>query len=139
MQASSILIDTFISQIEESTILSKTCETIRAYEGSNLPVPIKKTYFSFSAEENKVTYSLDENGNKIETNDVIIRMNCFTPLSSSPAVVHVLAEAILVFIALSNSSVTGFTAGQTEYDSDIDAYKIVCRINLSVTEKVTAQ
>lgn len=139
MQFSSGIIDDFISSIQETTLLSKTCRLIKAYEGGNLPVPIKNIYFSFSSEETKITYSYDENGDKIETGNYVIRMNCFVPLTSSPASAHTLAESVMLYLALSNTDITGFSSGKTDYDSDVDAYRITCRIYLGKSEKADTE
>lgn len=139
MDFSSGIIDAFITGIQETTLLSKTCRLIKAYEGGNLPVPIKNIYFSFSSEETKVAYSYDENGDKLETCSYVIRMNCFVPLTNSPASAHTLAESLMLYLAVSNTDITGFSSGQTDYDSDVDAYRITCRIYLEKSQKADTE
>ncbi|MBE6775885.1 MAG: hypothetical protein E7543_06820 [Ruminococcaceae bacterium] len=134
MQSSAALIDAFIKTITDSDVLNSNCSAIRAYESKNLPVPIKKTYFSFSALENKLYYSADESGKKTEVNSVRIAVNCFIPLTLSPAVTHTLTESVMLMLMKSNSSIVSFTVGKTEYDSDVDAFRINSEL-LFQTEK----
>ncbi len=136
MQSASALIDSFIKLLTETEVLNEACQAIRAYESKNLPVPIKKTYFSFSAAENSLNYSTDSNGDKIETNSVKISVNCFIPLSLSPAVIHNLAESVMLILMKSNDKIVGFTVGKTEYDSDVDAFRINCELNFRSVVKV---
>ncbi len=134
MQHATVLIDSFIKTISESDLLSSTCQAIRAYEAKNLPVPIKKTYFSFSAAENKFYYTRDDEGNITEVNSIKIAVNCFIPLKTSPAVMYTLAETVLRTLMSGNENITGITVGKTGYDSDVDAFKISGEI-VFMTEK----
>lgn len=129
------IISDFMEQIDNSMLLSVMCKQIRAYEGENLPVPIKRIYFSYSGESNRVTFFTNENGKKMEKNDITVRINCFSPLSMAPTGAHILSETILIFLAISNENITEIHIGDTEYDSDVDAYKIPCRINYSSTQE----
>lgn len=134
MQSAATLIDSFIIKITESEILSDSCCAIRAYESKNLPVPIRKTYFSFSTAENRLYYSFDADGNKKEINSIRISVNCFIPLNLSPAVIYSLTETVMNMLMKSNKYIIGFTVGKTEYDSDVDAFKINSEIHFQ-TEK----
>lgn len=130
MQAATELIDSFIKTLRESEVLSSSCTAIKAYESKNLPVPIKKTYFSFSALENRLFHSTDESGKRTETNSIRIAVNCFIPLTLSPAVTYTLAETVMTVLMKSHSGITGFTVGRTEYDSDVDAFRINSEIEV---------
>lgn len=136
MQAASVLIDTFIKTISESEVLHSNCSAIRAYESRNLPVPIKKTYFSFSALENKLYYSTDEGGNKTEVNSIKIAVNCFIPLTLSPAVTYTLTESVMNLLMKSNKDIISFTVGRTEYDSDVDAFRINSELHYQKEKQV---
>lgn len=136
MQSATALIDSFILTISESKVLNDACKAIRAYEGKNLPVPIRKTYFSFSAAENSLYFSEDENGGKTEVNDVKIAVNCFIPLNLSPAVIYNLAETVMLILMNSNSNITGFTMGKAVYDSDVDAFRIDCELRFRTEHQV---
>ena len=136
MQAATVLIDSFIKIIKESQLLNSSCQAIRAYESKNLPVPIKKTYFSFSAIESKLFYSADENGNKTEINSIRIAVNCFIPLSKSPAVTYTLTESGLNLLMKSNEDIVSFTVGKTEYDSDVDAFRINSELHYQTEKQV---
>ncbi len=136
MQQATALIDSFIKAITDSSILNSTCQAIRAYESKNLPVPIKKTYFSFSAKENKLYYYTDENGKKTEVNSLKIAVNCFIPLSLSPALMYSLTETVLYFLTKSNKDIISFTVGKTEYDSDVDAFRINSELHFQTETQV---
>lgn len=136
MQAATALIDAFIKTITEATVLNNSCKAIRAYESKNLPVPIKKIYFSFSAAESKLYYSFDENGNKTEVNSVKISVNCFIPLSFSPAVTYTLTETVMNILMKSNDNIISFTVGKTEYDSDVDAFRINSELHYQTETQV---
>ncbi len=136
MQSATTLIDSFIIKISESEILSDACCAIRAYESKNLPVPIRKTYFSFSAAENRFYYSYDANGNKKETNSIIISVKSFIPLDLSPAIIYNLTETVMNMLMKSNKDIIGFTVGKTEYDSDVDAFRINSEIHFQTEKQV---
>ncbi len=136
MQAATVLIDSFIKIIRDSEMLNSNCQAIRAYESKNLPVPIKKTYFSFSALESKLFYSADESGNKTEINSIRIAVNCFIPLSMSPAVTYTLTESVLNLLMKSNKDIISFTVGKTEYDSDVDAFRINSELHYQTEKQV---
>ena len=105
MQSAKDLIDSFIIKITESEILGDSCSAIRAYESKNLPVPIRKTYFSLSAAENRVYCSCDTDGNKKEINSIKISVNCFIPLDLSPAVIYSLTETVMNMLMKSNNDI----------------------------------
>lgn len=134
MQSATVLIDSFIKRITESELLSDTCCAIRAYESKNLPVPIRKTYFSFSASENRLYYSYDSDGAKKEINSLKISVNCFIPLDLSPAVIYTLTETVMDILMKSNKDIIGFTVGKIEYDNDVDAFRINSELHFQ-TEK----
>lgn len=97
-------------------------------------MPIKYTYFSFSALENKLYFSVDENGTKTEINSVKIAVSCFIPLNFSPAVAYTLTETIMNILMKSNKNIIGFTVGKTKYDSNVDAFRINSELHFQ-TEK----
>lgn len=131
MRTTDSLIDAYMTQVEEYILFALTCKVIRAYEATNLPVPIRKVYFSFSGEENKVEYFTDENGKEMEKNDITVRINCFIPIGMPPSESQKLLELACLYLAVNNENIIGFTVGETEYDSDVDAYRITGRINYS--------
>ncbi|MBQ3136608.1 MAG: hypothetical protein IJB74_03910 [Clostridia bacterium] len=135
MQSATALIDSFIKAIGDSEILNNSCQAIRAYENKSLPVPIKKTYFSFSAEENKLYFSDDGNGNKSEINSVKISVSCFIPLTLSPALIYTLTETVMTVLMNSNENIIGISLGKAEYDSDVDAFRIKGILHFQ-TEKI---
>ena len=136
MQSAKALIDSFIKTISESEILGDSCNAIKAYESKNLPVPIRKTYFSLSASENRFYYLSDTNGNKKEINSIKISVNCFIPLDFSPAAVYSLTETVMDMLMKSNKDITGFTIGKTEYDSDVDAFRINSEIQYQTEKQI---
>ena len=136
MQSATALIDLFIEKITESELFGDSCCAIRAYESKNLPVPIRKTYFSFSAAENSVYYSFASDGTKKEINSIRISVNCFIPLELSPAGVYSLAESVMDTLMRDNRDIMGFTVGKTEYDSDVDAFRINSEIHFQTEKQV---
>lgn len=134
MQSATVLIDSFIKKITESELLNDSCCAIRAYESKNLPVPIRMTYFSFSAAENRLYYSYSADGTKKEINSIKISVNCFIPLDLSPAVIYTLTETVMDILMKTNTEIVGFTVGKIEYDTDVDAFRINSEINYQ-TEK----
>ena len=136
MQSATALIDSFIKTVTDSSVLGNSCEAIRAYESKNLPVPIKKTYFSFSASENRIYFSEDKNGNKTQINSIKLSVNCFIPLTLSPASVYTLTETLMNMLMSSNSNIVGFTIGKTEYDSDVDAFRINSELHFQTENQV---
>ncbi len=134
MQSAKLLIDSFIETITGSELLNDSCSAIRAYESRNLPVPIRKTYFSLSAAENSFYYTSDQDGNKKEINSIKISVNCFIPLELSPAAVYSMAETVMDILMKSNKDIVGITIGKTVYDSDVDAFRINSEIHYQ-TEK----
>lgn len=131
MRTTDSLIETFMNQVEEELLFDITCDVIKAYEATNLPVPIRKIYLSFAGEENKVTFFTDENGTEMEKNDITVRINSFTPIGISPSASQKLLEIVSLFLATNNEDITGFTVGEIQYDSDVDAYRITAKINYS--------
>lgn len=136
MQSATALIDSFIKTIRDSEVLNSSCEAIRAYENKNLPVPIKKTYFSFSAEENRLYYSADADGSKTEINSIKICVSCFIPLTLSPAVIYSLTETVMTVLMNSNEKIIGLTLGKAEYDSDVDAFRIKGTLHFQTEKNV---
>ncbi len=136
MQSSTALIDSFIKTISESSLLNSNCQAIRAYESKNLPVPIKKTYFSFSTAESRLYFSSDANGNKTEVNSIKIAVNCFIPLTLSPAVIYTLTETVMLVLMNNNKNIIGFTVGKTVYDSEVDAFRINGELHFQTENQV---
>lgn len=129
MQYSTNLITSLIAFINEDDTLSKLGKAIRAYDTEGLPVPIRETYFSFSCKENSVSLVSSEDGETVQENKIIIRMNCFSPLKKSAYSAHSLAEKVTAGLSASFSeTVTAFSVGDTQYDDDVKSYKITALI-----------
>lgn len=118
------LIDSFISIITQAQLINDSCRAIRAYEGGKLPVPIRKTYFSFSPKVSRQYYSFDENGGKLQNDEIVISVKTFIPLSLSPASIYTLTESVINVLMKSNQNITAYSVGQVSYDSDVDAFRI---------------
>lgn len=131
MLLSSFIINDLMSSLSGTTILSKSCESIKSYEAKNLPVPIKKTYLAFSAGKHKSDFFTDENGEKMHRTDLTVCVNCYTPLTSSPANTHTVIETVMYYFSTVNELIKSFSVGATQYDKDVDAYKICCTIEFS--------
>ena len=107
----------------------QNCEAIRGFDTKGLPIPLKKTYLSFAPEKNAVTYFSDEFEEFCQKNEATIRMTCFSPLSLLASDTHVLLEQVLTFLNEKYiTEISGYTIGETEYDSDVKAFRIICKI-----------
>ena len=123
------IIDRLISCINDDFGIPSLCMAVRGFEAVNLPIPIKTTYFSIVPEENKVTCFENDNLEYCQKTSVTIRMNCFSPLRRKASAIHAMAEAVLDFINDSYpDEIKGYTIGDTEYDDDIKAYRVTCRL-----------
>lgn len=126
----------FTSQIIEGMILAinselkpTACSAIRGFDTKGLPIPLKKTYLSFVPEKNTVTYFEDENEEFCQRNEVIIRMTCFSPLTAIASETHILLEEVLAFLNEKYiTEISGYTIGETEYDDEVKAFRVECRI-----------
>lgn len=124
MKKTSEIINKIKDAINEDVDISEKCEAVRAYERTNLPVPLKKTYFSLLCEENSVI-----KGNP-DINKIVIRMTCFTPLTLPAYSANETAESIAGYMdELFGDDFTSYTIGETDYDDDVRAYKVICRLN----------
>lgn len=125
MQYSTSLIDTLINYVNEEIAMTDVFRAIRSFEVKNLPVPIKQTYLAFSPKENTVTLFENDNEEYCQKNSITVRMNCYTPVSSSTPYIYSLLE--IVADALNDSfggEMQSFTIGEIEYDSNVNAYRI---------------
>lgn len=126
----------FTSQIIEGMIDSingelkpKSCVAIRGFDTKDLPIPLKKTYLSFVPEKNTVSYFENENREFCQKNEVTVRMTCFSPLISLASDTHVLLEQVLTFLNEKYiTEISGYTIGETEYDDEVKAFRIVCKL-----------
>ncbi len=118
------LITSLIEYINQDDKLSLLGKAIRAYDTEGLPVPIRETYLSFSCKENSVIFS--DTG---ETNEITVKLNCFSPLSKAAYGAHSIAEKVTAGLCKGfGTSITAFSVGDTEYDDDIKSYKITAII-----------
>lgn len=124
MKKSSEIINKIKDAINEDVDISEYCEAVRAYERTNLPVPLKKTYFSLLCEENSII-----KGNP-DINTITVRMTCFTPLTLPAYTANEIAENIAGYMdELFGDDFTSYSIGETNYDDDVRAYKVICRLN----------
>lgn len=132
MQYSTNLINTIVTYVNEEIAMTDVFQAIRSYEVKNLPVPIKQTYLAFSPKENTVTLFEDDNEEFCQKNNITVRMNCYTPVSSSTPYIYSLLE--IVADALNDSfggDMQSFTLGEIEFDSNVNAYKITSYLYFS--------
>ncbi len=131
MTQSATLIEKIINCMNDDIGLSETCTVINAYDMKNVSVPINKTHFTVSAKDNKLVFTEDkESLDTCETNTVAIKINCYTPLKVPPDETQVLVETVIDYLCDEFApDVLSATAGSTEYDTAIKAYKIPCTIS----------
>lgn len=105
------------------------CKAIRGFDTKDLPIPLKLTYLSFVPEKNTVSYFSDEFEEFCQKNEATIKMTCYSPLIVLASNTHVLLEQVLTFLNEKYiTEISGYTIGETEYDDEVKAFKIVCRI-----------
>lgn len=132
MQYSNNLITRLIEYINEDDALSEHGIAIRAYDTKGLPVPISKTYFSFSCKENSTVFSYDEENQPLESTSITIKMSCFSPLKDSAHMAHAMTEKVISALCMKfRESISAFTIGETDYDDDVKSYKITSLIYFS--------
>lgn len=123
------IIDRLIKCINDDFGILSLCTAVRGYEADNLPIPIRKTYFSLVPEENKVTYFENDNKEYCQKFSVTIRMNCFAPLSRKSTATQALAEAVLDFVSDTfPDEIRSYVIGDMEYDDNVKAYRVTCRL-----------
>ena len=128
MLFTSQLIEGMIDAINDE-LRPSSCSAIRGFDTKGLPIPLKKTYLSFVPEKNTVTYFEDENEEFCQNNEVTIRMTCFSPLIALASETHILIEEVLAFLNEKYiTEISGYTIGETEYDDEVKAFRIECRI-----------
>lgn len=126
----------FTSQIIEDMITAintelkpSDCSAIRGFDTKDLPIPLKKTYLSFLPEKNTVSYFENDNKEFCQKSEATIRMTCFTPISFVASETHIQLEEILTFLNEKYiTEISGYTIGETEYDNEVKAFRIICRI-----------
>lgn len=118
------MIDAINTELEPDS-----CEAIRGFDTKDLPIPLKKIYLSFVPEKNTVSYFSDEAEQFCQRNEATIRMTCYSPLVSLASDTHVLLEQVLTFLNEKYiTEISGYTIGETEYDNEVKAFRMVCRI-----------
>lgn len=107
----------------------ENCEAIRGFDTKDLPIPLKATCLSFVPEKNTVSYFSDETEEFCQKNEATIRMTCYSPLSALASDTHILIEEVLSFLNEKYiTEISGYTIGETEYDDEVKAFRIICRI-----------
>ncbi len=127
------ILQNILTLINEDLGLSFLCQAIKAYDTKNLPIPLDMTYFTVSCEENKNTYYEDDTAQQCMKNTVTIRLNCFAPLRRIPYMSHGLCEIAVKFISDHYMPyVKSAQVGETQYDSEVKAFKVPCTIVLEI-------
>lgn len=130
MTSSSSVIKKILDALNEDADFVTTGTAVRAFELATLPVPLKKAYFSLSCAENKVTFTKDSSGTLTSKCDISIKMTCYTPLTRAAYTTNDLAEKVLDYMAeLFGEALTDYTIGETDYDDDVNGYRVICRLN----------
>lgn len=118
------MIDAINSELKPSE-----CSAIRGFDTKDLPIPLKKTYLSLVPEKNTVSYFNEQSDEFCQINEATIRMTCYSPLTRIASDTHVLLEQVLGFLNEKYiTEISGYTIGETEFDNEIKAFRIVCRI-----------
>lgn len=134
MITTSSIINKIVSSLNCDADFVEAGTAVRAFELTTLPVPLKQAYFSLSASKNAVSFSTNSSGTVTEEQSVSIKMTCYTPLTRPAYTTNDLAESVLEYMAeIFGEALTGYTLGETDYDSDVNAYKVICYLNFSYT------
>lgn len=124
------IINELISYINDDLNLTDQVTAIRGFDDVTFTRPIDKTYLSFTCKEETVTYfdSSDEYCQKVS---IELLANCFVPLTTSVLSARNVAEIILSSVNDNFADqITGYSIGETDYDDDINAYKIACTLSV---------
>ena len=125
------ILQNILTLINEDLGLSYLCKAIKAYDTKNLPIPLEMTYFTVSCEENNCSYFEDETTQQCMKNTVTIKLNCFAPLRRIPYMSHGICEIVVKFISDHYMpAVKSASVGETQYDSEVKAFKVPCTIVL---------
>lgn len=136
MTFSNELITGIINYINEELSYTPFCTAIKGYDAASLPLPLQTTYLSFVPHEYTLSYFDNNDSRRCERNSITVRMNCFAPLRRKPTASHVLVEAVLDELKDNfYGNLIKLTIGKTEYDDDVNAYKITCLLDF-VYEKI---
>lgn len=128
MLFTSEIINSMIEAIN-TELMPESCEAIRGFDTKDLPIPLKKTFLSFVPEKNTVTYFSDDTDEFCQKNEATIRMTCYSPLAAVASDTHILLEEVLTFLNEKYiTEISGYTIGETEYDNEVKAFKMVCKI-----------
>ncbi len=128
MLFTSQIINNMIDAIN-SELKPESCDAIRGFDTKDLPIPLKKTYLSFVPEKNTVSYFSDDSEEFCQISEATIRMTCYSPLICIASDTHVLLEQVLGFLNEKYiTEISGYTIGETEFDNEIKAFRIICRI-----------
>lgn len=127
MVFSSEIITDIITYINKDLSYTPFCTAVRGYDTDSLPLPLRTTYLSFVPDEYNFSYYEDSTTPLCEKDTITIRLNCFAPLRRKPTASHALVEAVLDEVKDNfGTNLTKFTIGKTEFDDDVNAYKITC-------------
>ncbi|MBQ8502683.1 MAG: hypothetical protein IJ491_00195 [Clostridia bacterium] len=125
------ILEKIVSCINEDLGLEAFCKAIKAYDNKSLPIPIQSTYFTVAAEENKSAFFENDSSELCENNTITIRINCFAPLRRIPYMSHGFAEIVMDYLCDEFApNVVSCSIGNTEYDSEVKAFKISCFLTL---------
>ncbi len=130
MIQSSSLITEILKSLNSDADFKDKGIAVRAFEIATLPVPLKTAYFSVSAAKNSVSFSKDSTGQLFKKQDISIKITCYTPLTRPAYTTNNLAETILIYMhEIFGEALTDYTIGETDYDSDVNGYRIICHLN----------
>ena len=124
MKRSYDIIDELLELLTDNPITSESFTVIKGFEPNSLPIPIPEVYLSLVPDSVSVTYYDNENEEYCERTKIVIRLNCFVPLQASGSVANEISEGVLDYINdRYPESVTEYSVGEIDYDSNIRAYK----------------
>lgn len=110
-------------------------EAVYAFDEKKIELPIKKTYVSFSTNENSVKFFEDENEACCKRTKVEVKVNMFSPPTEKTIDTYTLAEVLLENLLMSYEGViSGYYIGSIKVNDDLKAFELPCIIEMIYEE-----
>lgn len=125
------IVKALIDKINEDKGVLENYEAVYAFDEKKIELPIKKTYVSFSTNENTVSFFEDENKQCCQRTKVKIIAKLFAPPSEKTIDTYTLAELLLEHLLLTNEGIiSGYSIGSVRVNDDLKAFELPCTIEL---------
>ena len=120
-----------IKKINEDKGILENYEAVYAFDEKKIELPIKKTYVSFSTNENSIKFFEDENKQCCKRTRVEIKVNMFAPPTEKTIDTYTLAEVLLEHLLVTyEGTISGYTIGNIRVNDDLKAFELPCIIEM---------